>query len=107
MARTLHKLDDEFDDRNLFLQVALGLVSACAQFDSLVALHGSVAAASALPAAARSPDDPVLDALLGLVALSQCLMAHLNAARSAAPAEAPAAAAPAARAPRRLRDLLE
>ncbi|MBI4516546.1 MAG: hypothetical protein HY699_12110 [Deltaproteobacteria bacterium] len=79
MAPALHKLGDEFDDRNMFLQVALGLVSFCRQLDCLADDYGRPSAG----AAAGAEPAPVVDAALGLIALSRQVMTHLSAARSA------------------------
>ena len=90
----LHKVDDEFDDRNMFLQVTLGLISVCAQCDRLMGRYGFAAAPDANLVAATPAEDPVLNSLLGLVALSQRIMARLDTVRAAAPAPELAAASP-------------
>jgi len=41
MKPRVHDLDDAFAERNMFLQVSLGLISLCLRFEELVAANGT------------------------------------------------------------------
>jgi hypothetical protein len=88
MAQVTHRLSNEFDERNLFLQVGLGLASLSRRVPRLLERH-------ALPARVRAPLDREADAflhvLLGLLSVSTTVTMHLE------------RAAPARRPPRRAR----
>jgi hypothetical protein len=94
----LHELDDLFVERNMLLQVALGMASLCGRFEALLAEHGAgPPAAAAEPGGPGVDDHPLLDLLLGLRSFSARLLGHLEAARAAvpaAPAETPGPAPP-------------
>jgi hypothetical protein len=69
----VHSHLDVFDERNAFLQVALGLVAACRQALELVVAEGPTAE----PPVVRA-DDPVLDAALGLASLASAVLNHMH-----------------------------
>ena len=100
----MSKLDehhDQFDDRNVFLQVLLGLVSGGRTLEMLLMAHGPAPVAPEAERAAQL--DAFLDAVVGLVSLSQGLNRHLDAAAASA---ADAAAAPSVTPPASLRGYL-
>jgi len=72
---TVHRVSNEFDDRNLFLQVALGLVSACHQLPSRLDRYAPVTAGR--PAEPDRHADAFLHFLLGLVSVSKTVTNHL------------------------------
>jgi hypothetical protein len=67
----LHEVREVFDNRNMFLQVAMGLVSSSLGFERLLREQASFA-----PAPSAHEDDPALDFVLGLVAFTQRILAH-------------------------------
>ncbi len=71
----LHNLSDEFEDRNVFLQFTLGLISACERLDAIVDQYGAPATTGESP---LDDDDPCLHATLGLIALSRRVMAYMQ-----------------------------
>ena len=73
----------EFEERNLFLQALLGLVAAAHGLDRLLGIPAQPGG-SRREGMVRDPD-PVLDAVLGLVAVRERLMQHVE---HAAPARA-------------------
>jgi hypothetical protein len=83
----LHRQSDEFDDRNLFLQVVLGLLSLAERFDA--------ALARAAPEPVATDSAGVMDgaphlmdvALLGAIATGRRLRAQLAGAAPAPPEE--------------------
>ncbi|HYC22483.1 MAG TPA: hypothetical protein VEI94_07265 [Candidatus Bathyarchaeia archaeon] len=97
----IHELGERFAERNLFLQVALGMVSLSQRFDALLVEHGfaSRAGESLASHPDERPDEPVLLFLLGLASFSGRAMQHLDGARRSAP--------PRAREPRARGDGLE
>ena len=76
---TLHEIDDEFDERNLLLQMTLGLVSVG---DRLAELLAEEAAPDTGPQDTSSvPDeDPLADAVLGLLSFRSTLQRQLASA---------------------------
>lgn len=104
----LHRMRNEFDHRNLWLQLVLGLISAGERLDALLdrdAPAGRDAIASH-PAAATEGDEILIAFVLGLVATKTRLHALLDGAMSGdAAAGVPVPADPLAP-PRALRDLL-
>jgi hypothetical protein len=110
-APILHRMGNEFDHRNLWLQLVLGLVAAGERLEVVLARHAperddpAGAPAAALgPAADGDGDDALTAFVLGLVACRDHLHTVLAAAARNLPAPA-AAAAPAGEAPT-LRSLL-
>lgn len=79
---TLHRLGNSYDDRNLFLQVALGIISLGRRFKRLLADCGTLPPEPHLAGqdGTDSPDE-FLYILLGLVSCSEHLMRHLPATR--------------------------
>lgn len=73
---------DEFDHRNLFLHVLLGLVSTFGRLDALTTAPGTANASGAANAATSAPavadDDPWLLCVLGLVAFRLRAMRHFD-----------------------------
>jgi hypothetical protein len=91
----IHELGERFAERNLFLQVALGLVALSKRFDALVVEHAFAAAGDPLAwEGDDGRDEPVLLFLLGLASFSHRAMGHLDEARRSARPGAPAADAP-------------
>jgi len=79
---TVHELDDRFDERNLFLQVALAAVSLCRRFETLAADQAAARPrAAATQASHRGGDLPVLYLVLGLLSFSRHTMSYLNVVR--------------------------
>jgi len=94
---TLFELETDFEDRNMFLQVTLGLLSLCVRYEKLVAEYG-------LPAEEDSrggtAGDAVLDFLVGLAAFSQHVLSTLrqvDRTEGAAPQDAKGRRSPSAR----------
>src|SRR5262245_54851674 len=80
---TLHKLGNSFDDRNMFLQVTLGVISLSRRLKDLLNRYGTPAADQKFPDADYAEDDdPFLYLVLGLVSCSQHLMWNSTATRS-------------------------
>ena len=69
----VHSHLDVFDDRNAFLQVTLGLVSACHRL-----LEAAVHAGPAAEPPTVRDDDPVLYAALGVASLSSDVMRQMQ-----------------------------
>ncbi|MGI9591763.1 MAG: hypothetical protein ACR2P8_10380 [Myxococcota bacterium] len=85
----LHEQADEFHQRNLLLQLTLGLVALGDRLEDLLDDHAPPSAAAKRPGA--SPEEAALiDFTLGLLALHRALRAQLEAACPAAAPEAPA-----------------
>lgn len=61
----LHAVDDDFDDRNAFLYATLGVVSILRSGRTLLRTYGVG------DGSGRDLDHPVVDALLGVVAVSR------------------------------------
>jgi hypothetical protein len=89
---------DEFDERNLVLQLALGLVSACRRLDLVLERHGRGGAAP--PAPPQPGDATLVEFVLGLIAFRDRAMGVLASARRPKPSAVPPER------PRALRDLL-
>lgn len=85
----IHKVGDEFADRNMFLQVTLGLVSVCHRFAGLVLDAGP----SSVPSTVDEHSDPGLDFVLGIAAFSSHAVRHL--AALCEPSDLPPASLPA------------
>lgn len=98
MPSPLEHHDDEFVARNLYLQLALGLLSTGERFERLVARH-------AVPSALTDDHDPRDEALvslaLGLAALHRTVRAHCDEAARTAPMPVAQGTADAARVPLR------
>ncbi len=105
--RTLHRQSEEFDDRNLFLQVLLGLVAVTRGVEDVVAEWADGGRTGLPPNSARA-SDPTELLLLGLVAVSRRFHEHVRRAADAGSAAAVAASTPSPRAaaPDALRRLL-
>ena len=77
----IHRLSNEFDDRNLFLQVTLGMISLARRWDHLLDHYApprpGPAADRRLGTGGRS-DDTGLHLVLGLVSFFQNTMQHLE-----------------------------
>jgi hypothetical protein len=79
----LHDVTNAFDDRNMFLQVALGSISYLRRFRALLGRYGSSGSGRGDTAGAANDDDCLM-AILGVVALSERLMAARPALRTRA-----------------------
>lgn len=64
-------------DASLF--AALGVVAVCARLDALLRTYGRPRAGARAPEAISAPDEGILMALLGLVALRRSCGAHVDA----------------------------
>jgi hypothetical protein len=105
MAKILHRTSDEFDERNLFLQASLGMISFVRRVERLI----DDAAVEAQDRVAPQPgpvngsestgSDPCVDLVLGLVAFTQRVHHHLEQWCVVAPRRAPADSAGGARRP--------
>jgi hypothetical protein len=91
----LHRMGNEFDHRNLWLQLVLGLLAAGERLDAVLAQHapergGPLAGAPATPVEPPVEGDEVLTAfVLGLVACRE----HLHTVLAATARDLPGAAA--------------
>ncbi len=110
MKPRVHDLGDAFAERNMFLQVGLGLISLCLGFEELVAAQGGLLRPDAAdgaeeghrlaaqettpvlrlqgperPLAGGGPAGPVLDFVLGVAAFSQRLLRHAEEASATPP----------------------
>ena len=74
----VHDLGNQFEERNLFLHVALGLLSLSNHLDELLAATPAPAVATGIEG--RSAPDPLVDLLLGLLSVSQTVRRHLDSA---------------------------
>jgi hypothetical protein len=81
----LHRHRDEFADRNLFLQLSLGLVASSQRLDALLARHGK---GPGVGAAEDRAGEEILHFVLGLISFRDRVMGHLQQARQAPPPEA-------------------
>ncbi|MFO0605821.1 MAG: hypothetical protein U0324_21740 [Polyangiales bacterium] len=79
MSDALHETRLEFDGANPFLGLVLGLVSASARWRAILDAAAPAPAEDDPPTAV---DHPGVDALLGLIALTRRLDAHLAAVPS-------------------------
>ena len=99
-AAIVHRVSNEFDDRNLFLQVTLGLVSWSRWLRTRLERHA--------PVVARRPDgldrnaDAFLHFVLGFVSVSETVMTHLGRVEPSPRRRSPAAARGRRIVPRRL-----
>jgi hypothetical protein len=73
----IHEHRNQFDERNLFLQVTLGLISLSRRFDALLLACGP---ADPPATAAADQRDRFLDLVLGVAAFSRRAMRHIEAA---------------------------
>jgi hypothetical protein len=86
----LHDVTNAFDDRNMFLQVALGSISYLRRFHALLGRYGASSNGrgdtvdEALAGVRPADDDDCLMAILGVIALSERLMAQRPALRARA-----------------------
>lgn len=74
MKPIVHDVGNLFDDRNLFLQVSLGLVAFSERFRHLVVRYGNHPPKRTRSGSRRravDPVDPVVDLLLGIAAFSE------------------------------------
>lgn len=78
----LHEHRDEFEERNLFLQLALGLGSASRRLDDLLARYGKPPSE---PAREDAGDTAILHFVLGLISFRDRVMSALAAARRPPP----------------------
>jgi hypothetical protein len=105
MVSAVHRHLDVFDDRNAFLQMMLGMVSAC---DRL--LDVLVAAGPATQPSEPRNDDQFLDAALGIVSIACAVLRHAKTSVGAPTHERPtddtAGSAPTSVLPGDLRSLL-
>jgi len=76
MPSKIHELSDHFDERNLFLQVALGIISWCGGFDRLIVEETRVGATAS--EIASQAEQTVLLLTLGCISLSRCAMRHFQ-----------------------------
>jgi len=77
----IHDLENQFDQRNLFLLVTLGLISMAERIE-----HALLADAPALEVAVESRDsDRLVDLALGLLSFSGTVLRHGRQAASTAP----------------------
>ena len=75
-AAIVHRMSNEFDDRNRFLQATLGLVSVCRRLR--MHLDGAAPAAVTHHERLERDADAFLHFLLGLVSVTETLMTHLG-----------------------------
>jgi hypothetical protein len=87
---TLDSHHTEFDERNLLLQLALGLIAAAKRLDAILAQHGRSSAAE--KRAAAPGDEVLVDFLLGVIAFRNRVMGHLESSRTPVKPRAPAPA---------------
>jgi hypothetical protein len=90
--RVLHRQSEGFDERNLFLQVALGLLSLGGRLETLLGVSASVGAGTR-DARAHGAPDPAELALLGAIATSARLRQRLADAVPGPVCEGPSAVA--------------
>ena len=99
-AAIVHRMSNEFDDRNRFLQVTLGLVSVCRR------LRTQLDHVATVPATRHERLDRDADAflhfLLGLVSVTDTVMAHVASVEAPVRARRPPTARPRAIVPRDL-----
>ncbi len=93
----VHEHRSAFDDRNLFLQVLMGLTAYAAQYQALLLRCGPAHGATT-----TRDDDPFLDACLGLAHFASHVLDRL--ATAAVPTDAHETAPPSDAPPRRLLD---
>jgi hypothetical protein len=99
-AAIVHRMSNEFDDRNRFLQTTLGLVSVCRR---LRAHLGRVAPTAAPPGERLDREaDAFLHFLLGLVSVTETVMTHVGRAEPRPRARHPASPRARAIVPREL-----
>lgn len=104
----LHRESDEFDERNLFLQVLLGLLSLAERLDAALARDAPEHVPAGTDRVGSGPPHPLDLALLGAIATSCRLREQLAGVVSASPEAPPPAVAEAPPpGPATLRQLLE
>ena len=72
----VHRMSNEFDDRNRFLQVTLGLVSVCRRLRTH--LDRAVASPATHDGRLDREADAFLHFLLGLVSVTETVMTHVG-----------------------------
>ena len=72
----VHRMSNEFDDRNRFLQVTLGLVSACRRLRTY--LERAAPSAATRNGRLDREADAFLHFLLGLVSVTETVMTHVG-----------------------------
>jgi hypothetical protein len=85
----LHRQSDEFDDRNLFLQVVLGLLSLAERVDAAVARAAPEPVATDAAGVTNGAPHPMDLALLGAIATGRRLREQLAGAAPMPPAAPP------------------
>ena len=76
-AAIVHRMSNEFDDRNRFLQVTLGLVSVCRRLRRQL---GRVRPTATRGERLEHEADAFLHFLLGLVSVTETVMTHVGGA---------------------------
>lgn len=89
----------DFEEQNFFFLAVLGLVSASRRLEHLLAAHGCSPGGSVSLVPDSVEDDPLLCAVLGVIALRDRVLLHLGSALCGAPVARPRSA----REPRPLR----
>jgi hypothetical protein len=99
-AAIVHRMSNEFDDRNRFLQTALGLVSVCRRLRTH--LHRVAPAVATRHERLDRDAEAILYFLLGLVSVTETVMTHLGRAEARRRTRRPATARSRAIVPRDL-----
>jgi len=99
-AAIVHRMSNEFDDRNRFLQVTLGLVSVCRRLRTH--LDRAAPAVATHPRRRDRETDAFLHFLLGLVSVTETVMTHVGRAEPRPRARRPPAPRPRAVVPREI-----
>ena len=81
---TIHELRDSFDDRNVCLNVVLGMISLLRRFKEVVRDYGSPDPVLDHDGDRESPfqESALLYGALGLISFSASMMRHLDAAKA-------------------------
>ena len=74
----VHAVSTDFDDRNVVLRLALGVIAGMQRFRQVLRRYGAQSSEVSSGTGSDSSDDPALFVVLGLVSLSSTLMTKVR-----------------------------
>ena len=85
----IHELEEQFDDRNMFLLAVLGLLSVRDHLARLTREYGKAATPTAVSPDQKRGEDLLLHAVLGAISITETVARHAAQAVAGAQVEAP------------------